>query len=91
MSKCLAAILTKANCSHLPSPTQVQPALENGPKFGSAWDCIGFTTAPIWSGLFVTSFMAVGLALAICAILDIKPPNRFESRTGKQLTFTVQE
>ncbi|XP_001655580.2 uncharacterized protein LOC5580171 [Aedes aegypti] len=70
---------------------QVQPALENGPKFGSAWDCIGFTTAPIWSGLFVTSFMAVGLALAICAILDIKPPNRFESRTGKQLTFTVQE
>ncbi|XP_062551396.1 uncharacterized protein LOC134216519 [Armigeres subalbatus] len=70
---------------------QVQPALEGSTKFGSAWDCIGFTTVPIWSGLFVTSFMAIGLALAICAILDIKPPNRFESRTGKQLTFTVQE
>lgn len=70
---------------------QVQPALEGSTKFGSAWDCIGFTTVPIWSGLFVTSFMAIGLAVAICAILDIKPPNRFESRTGKQLTFTVQE
>lgn len=70
---------------------QVQPALEENTKFGSAWDCIGFTTAPIWSGIFVTSFMAVGLSIAICAILDIKPPNRFESRTGKQLTFTVQE
>lgn len=70
---------------------QVQPALEGSTKFGSAWDCIGFTSVPIWSGLFVTSFMAIGMAVAICAILDIKPPNRFESRTGKQLTFTVQE
>ncbi|XP_062704750.1 uncharacterized protein LOC109415419 [Aedes albopictus] len=70
---------------------QVQPSLNGSTKFGSTWDCVGFTTAPIWSGLFVTSFMAVGMALAICAILDIKPPNRFESRTGKQLTFTVQE
>ncbi|XP_058812527.1 uncharacterized protein LOC131677033 [Topomyia yanbarensis] len=70
---------------------QVQPALEGSTKFGSAWDCIGFTTGPIWSGLFITTFMAVGLSIAICAILDIKPPNRFESRTGKQLTFTVQE
>lgn len=70
---------------------QVQPALEGSTKFGSAWDCIGFTTAPIWSGIFVTTIMAVGLSIAICAILDIKSPNRFESRAGKQLTFTVQE
>ncbi|EDS45592.1 conserved hypothetical protein [Culex quinquefasciatus] len=70
---------------------EVQPAMDGSSKFGSAWDCIGFTTAPIWSGIFVTSIMAIMLAIAICAILDIKPPNRFESRTGKQLSFTVQE
>ncbi|XP_055616185.1 uncharacterized protein LOC129762186 [Toxorhynchites rutilus septentrionalis] len=70
---------------------QVQPTGLNGTRFGPAWDCIGFTTVPIWSGIFVTTIMAVALAVAICAILDIKPPNRFESRTGKQLTFTVQE
>uniref|UniRef100_A0AAG5CUD1 Vacuolar H+ ATPase AC45 accessory subunit n=1 Tax=Anopheles atroparvus TaxID=41427 RepID=A0AAG5CUD1_ANOAO len=70
---------------------QVQPALEGKTKFDSAWDCVGFTTAPILSGIFVTSFMLIGLTIAILAILDIKPPNRFESRTGKQLTFTVQE
>ncbi|XP_058130702.1 uncharacterized protein LOC131287893 [Anopheles ziemanni] len=70
---------------------QVQPALEGKTKFDSAWDCVGFTTAPILSGIFVTSFMLIGLTVAILAILDIKPPNRFESRTGKQLTFTVQE
>ncbi|XP_055594340.1 uncharacterized protein LOC129745323 [Uranotaenia lowii] len=70
---------------------QVQPAMEGSTQFGSAWDCIGFTTAAIWSGIFVTSIMGIGLSLAICAILDIKPPNRFESRTGKQLSFTVQE
>lgn len=70
---------------------QVQPAMDGSNQFGSTWDCIGFTTAPIWSGVFVTSIMAIGLAIAICAILDIKPPNRFESRAGKQLSFTVQE
>uniref|UniRef100_A0A182FQ40 Vacuolar H+ ATPase AC45 accessory subunit n=1 Tax=Anopheles albimanus TaxID=7167 RepID=A0A182FQ40_ANOAL len=70
---------------------QVQPAMEGKTKFDSAWDCIGFTTAPILSGLFVTTIMLAGLTVAIIAILDIKPPNRFESRTGKQLTFTVQE
>lgn len=31
------------------------------------------------------------LAIAITAILDIKAPNRFENKSGKQLTFTVQE
>ncbi|EDS28410.1 conserved hypothetical protein [Culex quinquefasciatus] len=81
---------------HDPTPgngpeRRVQPAMDGSSKFGSAWDCIGFTTAPIWSGIFVTSIMAIMLAIAICAILDIKPPNRFESRTGKQLSFTVQE
>lgn len=65
--------------------------MEGKTKFDSAWDCIGFTTAPILSGLFVTTIMLAGLTVAIIAILDIKPPNRFESRTGKQLTFTVQE
>ncbi|XP_053658375.1 uncharacterized protein LOC128707448 [Anopheles marshallii] len=70
---------------------QVQPALDGKTKFDSAWDCVGFTTAPILSGIFVTSFMLIGLTIAIIAILDIKTPNRFESRTGKQLTFTVQE
>lgn len=64
----------------------------NGAKsFGDAFDCIGFTTAPIWSGLFVSFIMLLGASIAICAILDIKPPNRFENNRNKQLTFTIQE
>lgn len=70
---------------------QVQPRLEGTPKFGRVYECVGFMTPAILSGIFITSMLAVALALALTAIMDIKPPNRFESRSSKQLTFTVQE
>jgi hypothetical protein len=60
-------------------------------KFGPAYDCIGILSPGIVSGIFVTFLIGTVLAIAICKILDIKPPNKFESRSAKQLTFTVQE
>ena len=60
-------------------------------KFSKAFDCIGFTSAPILAGVFVTFLVGIVMTIAITAILEIKPPNQFESRTGKQLTFTVTE
>lgn len=60
-------------------------------QFGDAYDCVGFTTAPIWSGIVVTSFISAIIMLGLLCILEIKPPNKFENNRGKQLTFTVQE
>lgn len=60
-------------------------------RFGNAYDCVGFTTAPIWSGVLVSLFIAFIVAIGIVCIMDIKPPNRFESNRNKQLTFTIQE
>ncbi|XP_013118433.2 uncharacterized protein LOC106095686 [Stomoxys calcitrans] len=70
---------------------QVQPWLEGALKFGDVYDCVGFTTAPIWAGVLVTLFLCGILTIGILALMDIKTPNRFESSRSKQLTFTVQE
>ncbi|KAJ6637645.1 V-type proton ATPase subunit S1 [Pseudolycoriella hygida] len=70
---------------------QVQPSMNGHLAFGDAYDCVGFTTAPIWSGIFVTSFISAIIMLGLLCILEIKPPNKFENNRGKQLTFTVQE
>lgn len=65
--------------------------MDGNERFGDAFDCIGFTTAPIWSGIFVTAIISFVLMIALLCILEIKPPNRFESSRNKQLTFTVQD
>jgi hypothetical protein len=70
---------------------QVQPKLGGATKFGDAFDCIGVLTPGIASGIFVTTIIGIALTIAITAILDIKTPNKFENRSSKQLSFTVQE
>lgn len=70
---------------------QVQAVMNGKEKFGTVRDCVGFTSAPIWAGVLVSLFIAFVVAIGIIMIMDIKPPNRFESSRGKQLTFTIQE
>ncbi|XP_063701183.1 uncharacterized protein LOC134831393 [Culicoides brevitarsis] len=69
---------------------QVQPYYTND-KFGIAYDCVTFFTVPIWSGIFVTFILLFLLTIALIAVAEIKTPNKFESKSGAQLTFTVQE
>lgn len=73
------------------STAQVQPLMVEQRQFSDAYDCVGFTTAPIWSGIFVSTIFLSVIMLALLCILEIKTPNKFESSRGKQLTFTVQE
>ena len=70
---------------------KVQPWLNGASEFGDVYDCVGFTTAPIWAGVLVSLFLGGILSIGIVALMDIKTPNRFESSRSKQLTFTVQE
>ncbi|XP_063834497.1 uncharacterized protein LOC135083712 isoform X2 [Ostrinia nubilalis] len=69
----------------------MQPFMDNTEKFSDAFNCIGFTTVPIWSGLFVSSMLIAGLVVSISMILDIKTMDRFENNRSKQLTITVSE
>ncbi|KAL0860751.1 hypothetical protein ABMA27_009300 [Loxostege sticticalis] len=70
---------------------QMQPYMDSTEKFADAFNCIGFTTVPIWSGLMVTFIMMIALGLSITMILDIKTMDRFENNRSKQLTITVSE
>jgi hypothetical protein len=82
------------NVSLIFDSIQAEPFLaldEEEIKFSTPYDCVGITTIPILAGIFVTSIFAVILAIGITAILDIKTPNKFETRGSKPLTFTVQE
>lgn len=60
-------------------------------KFDDAYDCVPFTTGPIWSGLFVTFILAIGLIVALNAIMSIKTMDKFDNHKTKQLTVTVFE
>jgi V-type H+-transporting ATPase S1 subunit len=70
---------------------QVQPLLKGVSKFSKPYDCVGVTTPAILSGTFIVFILSIALTIGITAILDIKTPNKFENRSSKQLTFTVQE
>ncbi|XP_070507869.1 V-type proton ATPase subunit S1-like [Chironomus tepperi] len=70
---------------------QVQPILNGATKFSRAFECTGYMSAPILSGLFIASILLFVLTIGITAILDIKTPTRFENRHSKPLTFNVQE
>ena len=83
--------LIKPQNTHLKYHLQVQPLLNGATKFSRAYDCTGFMSAPILSGLFIASILLFVLTIAITAILDIKTPTRFENRHSKPLTFNVQE
>lgn len=69
---------------------QVQPDSKYG-KFDDANDCVPFTTVPIWSGLFITSILGVGLIIALTAIMDIKTMDRFDNLKTKNLVITLSE
>lgn len=88
-----AFVFRKDNVTLTLKNIQVQPRLnsEKGTQFGRVYECVGFMSPAILSGIFVTFLLAIALAFALTAILDIKTPNKFESRSSKQLTFTVQE
>lgn len=60
-------------------------------KFGDAYDCVDFTTVPIWSGLFVTGILGIGLVIALVMINDIKTMDKFDNQKTKQLAITVIE
>lgn len=59
--------------------------------FGDAYDCVGFTSAPIWSGLFVTFILALIMTFGLAFMMDIKTMDRFDDPKGKTITVNVSE
>lgn len=66
-------------------------ATEGFAVFSDSWDCVGFTSAGIWGGLFVTFLMLFILSIGISWIMDIRTMDRFDDAKGKTITINAQE
>ncbi|KAB0794646.1 hypothetical protein PPYR_11485 [Photinus pyralis] len=69
---------------------QAQPDAHNH-RFSDAYNCVPFTTVPIWSGIFVTFIMGLGLLVGLTALNSIKTMDKFDNHKTKQLSITVWE
>ncbi|KDR18876.1 V-type proton ATPase subunit S1 [Zootermopsis nevadensis] len=70
---------------------QVQPYMEKPTTFGDAYNCELFFTPPIWSGLFVTSILALIMIWGLIMIMDIRTMDQFDDPKGKTITISVSE
>ncbi|CAH1965094.1 unnamed protein product [Acanthoscelides obtectus] len=64
--------------------------LPNNTKFSDAYDCVGFTSVPIWSGLFVTSILLFIMTFGITMMMDIRTMDRFDDAKGKTITINAE-
>lgn len=60
-------------------------------RFSDAYNCVPFTTGPLWSGLFVAFILIVGLIFGLVALDNIKTMDKFDNHKTKQLSITVCE
>jgi len=63
---------------------------KNG-TFSDAYDCVGFTSIPIWTGIFVTTILALIMIWALTMIMDIRTMDRFDDPKGKTITISAAE
>lgn len=75
---------------------QVQPWFDaigrgNHTYFGDSYDCVGFTSVPIWSGIFITFILLFILTAGITMMIDIKTMDRFDDPKGKTITINASE
>lgn len=59
--------------------------------FNDAYDCVGFTSIPIWTGIFVTAILALIMIWALTMIMDIRTMDRFDDPKGKTITISTAE
>ncbi|XP_076759443.1 V-type proton ATPase subunit S1 [Xylocopa sonorina] len=59
--------------------------------FADAYDCVGFTTIPIWTGVFVTAILGLIMIWGLSMIIDIRTMDRFDDPKGKTITIAAQE
>lgn len=70
---------------------QAQPYMDKAAAFGDAYNCELFFTPPIWSGLFVTSILALIMIWGLVMIMDIRTMDQFDDPKGKTITVIVSE
>lgn len=67
-------------------------AFSNGTAFSvDSFNCVGFFSAPIWSGLFVVFILLAITFYGIIMMMDIRTMDRFDDPKGKTITINASE
>ncbi|XP_038220975.1 V-type proton ATPase subunit S1 [Zerene cesonia] len=61
------------------------------PPFGDSFNCVGFFSVPIWSGLFVVFILLAITFYGIMMMMDIRTMDRFDDPKGKTITINAAE
>lgn len=69
-------------------PSEENPTFS---RFGDSWDCVGFTSPGILTGLFVVAIFLIIGSYGITWIMDIRTMDRFDDPKGKTITVSVAE
>ncbi|CAD7077033.1 unnamed protein product [Hermetia illucens] len=73
---------------------QIQPNFSTNPqinKFNDPYNCVGFTSIPIWSGLLVTVILLAIMSIGVTWLMDIRTMDRFDDPKGKTITVNTAE
>ncbi|XP_008559996.1 V-type proton ATPase subunit S1 [Microplitis demolitor] len=60
-------------------------------KFSDTYDCVGFTSISIWSGIFVTAILGLIMIWGLIMMMDIRTMDRFDDPKGKTITISSQD
>lgn len=60
-------------------------------RFGDAWDCVGFTSPGILTGLFLVAIFIIIGAYGISWMMDIRTMDRYDDPKGKTITVTAAD
>lgn len=70
---------------------QAQAYMSKRGVFNDAYNCELFFTAPIWSGLFVMTILALIMIWGLVMIMDIRTMDQFDDPKGKTITINAVE
>ncbi|XP_068626003.1 V-type proton ATPase subunit S1 [Battus philenor] len=68
-----------------------KPTNESDLVFGDSFNCVGFFSVPIWSGLMVVFVLLAITFYGIMMMLDIRTMDRFDDPKGKTITINAAE
>jgi len=62
------------------------PFTKDNSKFGRSYDCVGFFSIGIWSGIFVTIILLSILSWGITMVMSVKTMDRFDDPKSKPIS-----
>jgi len=64
---------------------QFETFMDDNSKFGPSYDCVGFFSIGIWSGIFVTIILLSILTWGIAMVMSVKTMDRFDDVKSKPI------